>query len=272
LLVFGGIVSCCLEADGACGANIIACRFISIALAGVLWTVLYMKVVVKMRNEEVRHAEKKLDRKSEEMNAMLSQIKPHFLYNTLNTIQYLCRTDGELAADTISDFSDYLRTNLNFDSNRQIVPFNEELEHVNKYLRIEKLRFKHRLMVKYDIREEDFLVPTLSLQPIIENAVKHGISKRLNGGTITITTYMGDDDYVIEIKDNGVGFTEKERQEKEKNPKRKSLGLKNIQNRIENLLDGRLEIVSRKERGTTATIYLPIEKNLEEMDNENSLY
>lgn len=251
----------------------VLCGFSGATLAVVVWNIIYLKEIVKNRNEEVEHAEKNLDFKNEEMRVMLSQIKPHFIYNTLNTIQYLCRTDGELAADTISDFSDYLRTNLNFDSNRQIVPFSEELEHVNKYLKIEKLRFRHRLMVKYDVQEDDFCVPTLSLQPIIENAVKHGISKRLNGGTITISTFKDEDNYVIQIKDNGVGFTENERIEKEKNPKRKSLGLRNIENRIENLLDGKLKIVSQKERGTTATILLPIDKNIEEGEkNENSLY
>lgn len=254
------------------GVNYTVSAFGGMTAAFAIRICLYMYRIIKLHNDELKHEKKKLDFKSEEMNVMLSQIKPHFIYNTLNTIQYLCRTDGELAADTISDFSDYLRTNLNFDTNRQVVPFSEELEHVNKYLKIEKLRFRHRLMVKYDVTETDFCVPTLSLQPIIENSVKHGISKRLNGGTITISTYIEDDNYVVQIKDNGVGFTEKEREEKENDAKRKSLGLKNISNRIENLLDGRLEIVSRKERGTTARIILPIARNLEEMENESSVY
>ncbi len=271
LFMFGSVCGVTV-ADGNIGENAVLCSFLSTALACFLWYCLYLKVIVKVRNDEVKTAKQNLDFKSEEMSVMLSQIKPHFIYNTLNTIQYLCRTDGELAADTIADFSDYLRTNLNFDSNRQVVPFEEELEHINKYLKIEKLRFRHRLMVKYDIQETGFYVPTLSLQPIIENAVKHGISKRLNGGTIIISTFTDDENYIIQIKDNGVGFTEKEVEEKEKNTKRKSLGMKNIKNRIENLLDGRLEIESRKERGTTARIYLPIEKNLEGGKNENSLY
>ncbi len=271
VFMFGTSCGVTLLADSY-GGKVFLCSFFSTSLSCLLWFCLYLRIIVKVRNDEVKTAKKDIDFKSEEMSVMLSQIKPHFIYNTLNTIQFLCRTDGELAADTIADFSDYLRTNLNFDSTRQIVPFEEELEHINKYLKIEKLRFRHRLMVKYDIQETGFFVPTLSLQPIIENAVKHGISKRLNGGTIIISTYMDDDNYVIRIKDNGVGFTEEEVEEKQNNTKRKSLGMKNIKNRIETLLGGRLEIESRKERGTTAWIYLPIEKNMEGEKNENSLY
>lgn len=242
---------------------------VCIVLCSVIGYCLFLHSVIGNREVQLERAKMDLQLQEKEMSLMLSQIKPHFLYNTLNTIQYLCRTDPDLAAETIADFSDYLRVNMNALSNRKTILFSEELAHIKRYLKIEKLRFKHRLHVIYKVDDVDFYVPTLSVQPVVENAVKHGISQRLNGGTVTITAKQEEENFYIEVKDNGVGITPHKRAGHE------SMGLHNIRTRVKSLYGGWVTVESEKDRGTTVKIYLPIDTNHEitEADkDERSLY
>ena len=133
-------------------------------------------------------AEKDLKLREQRLSLMLSQIQPHFLYNTLNTITALCRVNPKLAEETTIKFSGYLRENMYSMGENYTNPFSKELDHTNIYLDIEKLRFGDRVKVEYDIKSDDFNMPTLTLQPIVENAVKHGICSKLEGGTIKIST------------------------------------------------------------------------------------
>lgn len=186
---------------------------------------------------------------------MLSQINPHFVYNTLSTIAAMCDSSPRQAKHLTIDFSKYLRKNIDSLNSEELIPFEKELEHVECYLKIEKARFREKLNVIYAVDCKDFFLPPLSVQPIVENAVKHGITKRAEGGTIKITTFIKDDKYVVEIIDDGVGF---DMATFEAN-KRGHVGLDNVRSRIRRICKGRVSVKSTKDVGTRVTIEIPCE-------------
>lgn len=183
---------------------------------------------------------------------MLSQIQPHFLYNSLSAIAYECR-DNKEAEETVNSFSRYLRANMDSLTEKNLIPFNRELEHVKNYLKIEKLRFGENLEVEYKIETEDFMLPPLTVQPIAENAVRHGLSKKRGVGTLLIATFEDESNYTIRIKDNGIGFDINGKASDE----RSHVGISNVRYRLETMCEGTLEIVSEIGTGTTATIKIP---------------
>lgn len=184
---------------------------------------------------------------------MLSQIQPHFIYNILSTISYLCKTDPDQAQELIVKFSQYLRSNIDFKSQDNLIPFSKELESVKNYIDIEKIRFGERIDVQYEIEATNFTVPMLTLQPIVENAVKHGIRQKKDGGSILISTFEDDLYYHLLVKDNGVGFD----LEEIKNDGKIHVGLKNVTERIEHISNGTVIIQSEKGRGTNILINIP---------------
>ena len=138
--------------------------------------------------ETLRYQQMQRELTESRVAIMVSQIQPHFLYNSLSSIAMMCTIDPETAQEATVTFADYLRGNMDSLKQKTPVPFSKELEHLKKYLYIEKLRFGKKLNIVYDIRTEDFVLPQLSIQPLAENAVKHGISKKRGGGTLTIST------------------------------------------------------------------------------------
>ena len=183
---------------------------------------------------------------------MMSQIQPHFLYNSLSSISELCETDPKKAQQMTDDFSEYLRYNLTALNSEKLVSFDKQLEQTEIYLKIEKTRFGDRVDAVYEIEARDFEVPTLTVQPLVENAVRHGICKRPGGGTVTIRSYETDTEYVIEIADNGVGFdTESITADCETH-----VGIGNVRARLTYFGDS-LEIKSEPGAGTTAAIRVP---------------
>lgn len=189
------------------------------------------------------------------IEVMLSKIKPHFIYNTLAAIKHLCKKDPQLAAETVDEFSRYLRGNLDSLTLKECIPFERELEHAQNYLAIERKRFGDRVRVEYEIEEEDFLIPALTLQPIVENAVKHGITKRSQGGMIRISTYREKDAFVILVEDNGVGF---DVHAEKKEDGRSHIGITNVKDRLETMRGGTLTVSSVPGEGTKVCIRLPI--------------
>lgn len=187
------------------------------------------------------------------ISLLLSQIAPHFVYNALTTIQRLCVKDPETAQQTIADFSAYLRGNLDALERKEPIPFIQELEHIKHYLNIEKKRFGDRVKVCYDIHDTNFVIPALTIQVLVENAVKHGICRKPDGGTVTITTERKQKTIYVIVTDDGVGF-KKEEMEKNGN---NHVGLKNAEARLANLCGGKLEINSEIGKGTMAVITLP---------------
>lgn len=186
-------------------------------------------------------------------NLMISQIQPHFIYNCLSSISYLCEVDGKRASEAINDFSKYLRMNFSTINIMKLVPFEKELEYIDAYLKLEKLRFGDKVNIKYELECRDFLIPCLSIQPLVENAVKHGITKKIKGGTITLKTYELGGNIIVIIKDDGVGYDINKKHEDE----RVHVGIVNTRNRIEKMCNGTFIIKSKENEGTTITISLP---------------
>ena len=190
----------------------------------------------------------------------LSQIKPHFIYNTLNAIQDI---DGmpEVAQNAIVDFSKYLRENLDFLTASNLIPFEKELEHVKKYVNLEKLRFGEKINIIFDINVSDFLIPSLSLQMIVENAIKHGITKKYEGGTVSIKTYEKDNKYFIIVEDDGIGF------DTNKVIGKNHLGFQNSNERLRHFVNGSLVIESEIGKGTKVTVVIPKVKEIKDESN-----
>ena len=192
----------------------------------------------------------------EQANAlMLSQINPHFTYNTLTTIAAMCDMSPKLAKSLTIDFSHYLRHNLDSVRGGDMIPFGKELEHVECYLKIEKARFREKLNVVYSIQSKDFLIPPLTVQPLVENAVKHGITQKINGGTLKISTYSTDKHHVIEIIDDGAGFDTET-----SDNSRRHVGLENVNSRVKRMCRGSVSIKSIVDVGTRVTIEIPRKK------------
>ena len=188
---------------------------------------------------------------------MLSQINPHFTYNTLSTIAAMCDVSPKLAKGLTIDFSRYLRQNLDTMTSEELIPFEKELEHVECYLKIEQARFREKLNVIYSIGCKEFDLPPLTVQPIVENAVKHGITKKAMGGTVKISTYATDKHYVIEIIDDGVGF---DAAAVAADKGSRHIGLENVEQRVNRLCRGSIGIKSTPDVGTRVTIEIPRKK------------
>lgn len=186
---------------------------------------------------------------------MLSQIQPHFLYNVLTSIYCLCDKDAQAAKQAISQFSKYLRGNLESIRRETPVSFADELTHVKSYLALEKMRFEDELDIVYDIQAQDFFLPALTVQPLVENAVKHGVGDTLNGGMVKISSKELDDCFEIEISDNGAGFDT----ESISNDNETHVGIDNVRSRLELMCNGSLEIESELGKGTTVTVKIPRE-------------
>ncbi|MGN0814915.1 MAG: sensor histidine kinase [Candidatus Coproplasma sp.] len=195
---------------------------------------------------------------SESRNTLaLSQIQPHFLYNALTSIYRLCDVKPEKAKEAISDFSSYLRGNLDSIKKSNPIPFSDELKHINAYLSLEKIRYDDLLEVVYDIKVCEFFIPPLTVQPLIENAVTHGVSDLPEGGYIKLATEEFPDRYEVRVIDNGVGFDT----ERVPDDGRSHVGITNVRSRLEILCKGTLEIISSPDCGTTAIIKIPKGEN-----------
>jgi len=190
------------------------------------------------------------------VDLMISQIQPHFVYNTLNSIQSLIEIDAAKASEMIYNFSKYLRTHVDTMEMEGLVSFEEELDSIKTYVEIELIRFR-KIRVVYDIREKDFFLPMLSIQPIVENAIRHGVSKKPSGGTVEIKSYQTELSYVIEIDDDGVGFAAKPHNFQDSNEEKYSIGVKNITYRLNKLINATVQCRSRIGDGTSVRIEIP---------------
>ena len=197
------------------------------------------------------------------MAASASQIRPHFLYNTLGVIQELCHEDPKKAECAMESLAELLKDCMQVWSADKLVPFAQELEHTKRYLEIESLRFGNQLSVVYDIAEDEFFLPPLTLQPIVENAVRYAVRGNEDGGTIWIRTGQKDGFYEVIVEDNGPGFDMNwmERDngsefsaDRMEGSDGMHLGIKNVRQRLQNLCDGELLIDSDGGKGTRVTI------------------
>ena len=200
-------------------------------------------------------AEEKEKNKEAQIKMMLSQIQPHFIFNSLSSISTLIEIDPKKAQAALDDFTEFLRCNISSLSDINLIPFEDELRHIEAYVKLEKMRFGERVNAVYDIQTTSFYVPPLSIQPIVENAIKHGILKKLQGGNVIIRTYEKDSFYVVEVEDSGVGFCVEDL-DLDNNM---HIGISNIKYRVENPCNGMLKIESETEKGTKVEIIFPKE-------------
>lgn len=199
--------------------------------------------------------EKELELTQSRISVMLSQIQPHFLYNSLVSISELCDIDPKEAKRLAIAFSRYLRRNMDSLEQTRPIPFEKEMEHVLTYLLFEKRRFEERLNLAYDIRVTDFFLPSLTIQPIVENAVRYGVTKKEDGGTVTIRTWETEGAFHVAVEDDGAGFDPSS----PKKDGRSHIGLENVRNRLQAMVGGSLAVQSESQRGTTVTISIPKE-------------
>ena len=182
---------------------------------------------------------------------MMSQIRSHFVFNILNAISGMCKYDPEKADETVVRFARYLRNNINIMEDDKMLPFTTELQHLEDYVVLEQVRFGDRLSFVTDFEVTDFMIPPLVLQPIVENAIKHGITKKEGGGTILLSTWEENGNIMIGVDDDGIGFDTSQPE------KPQSIGLKNIRFRLHHLVNGTLTLKSEPGKGTKVIIARP---------------
>lgn len=193
-----------------------------------------------------------------QFDIMLSQIKPHFLYNSLTVIRQLCDIDPAQAKRSLLDFSRFLRANMNSLNAKRPIPFARELEHARSYLNLEQQRFGDKLRVVYEIESDGFCLPTLTLQPLVENAVRHGIRRREEGGTVRIRSEERKDGFLVTVSDDGIGI------EAARLPERSGIGIENVRRRLELQCGGALR-VSSSAAGAQVCLWIP--RGAEELRN-----
>ena len=187
------------------------------------------------------------------ISTMMSQIRPHFIYNTLGSIEQLCKLDPPKAGELVHNFSKYLRGNFGELDNPKPILMSQEMAHVHHYVSIENVRFPD-MTFSFEMRSDDFHIPALTIQPIVENAIKHGLMKLPKGGTIRVVSYETDREYCISVEDDGVGFDTNALLDE-----RKHVGLRNIRERLKIMVNGTLEIESTIGVGTRVLVKIPKE-------------
>jgi len=188
------------------------------------------------------------------MESLMERFRPHFLFNTLGAIVSLMRTDLEGARKMTIKLAGLLRRSMS--DNDEFVPLRDELRFVRDYLDIESIRHGNRLKVQEMVDEDtlDLRVPRMILQPLVENAILHGIDPKLEGGTVTIRAKSSGDFLRIEVSDDGVGIED---------PPREGIGLGNLRARLETAYENNkafLEITGGPEKGASAVLWIPLEK------------
>lgn len=207
---------------------------------------LYQEQEVKMKNTMLQ-----LEKMEREI--MISQFQPRFVVNILTTLTYVLDSDSELAKNIAKRFTVFFRNNIELINSNKLIPFSVELENIENYIELEKIRFGDKLNVDFDkIEITDFEIPVLTLLPFVENAINHGISKKMGGGTLYIETKEKDGQIVLIIKDDGTGF--------DVESLTLNSGIMNNIRRYQLLTNNQIEIFSEPGLGTKITIYIsPVE-------------
>ena len=210
--------------------------------------IMFTQVVREQMERIVRQME---ENARQQADIMVLQMRPHFIYNTLSSVYYLCESDPKRAQRVLGDFTAYLRQNFSAVAKRGLIPFSEELEHTRAYLTVEKNRYETLLFVEYDTPHIAFYLPPLTLQPIVENAVKHGVDPELSPLHIRIRTRQAEGESVIIVEDTGQGFAPS------KDESGVHIGIDNVTGRLRFMCGGQLEITQSESGGTVVTIRIP---------------
>lgn len=219
-----------------------------IDISTVLSAISMFGLIISEQIEQNFRQQQEIARQRASVNVL--QMRPHFIYNTMMSIYYLIAQDTEKAQKITLDFSTYLRKNFTALATDGAVPFTEELEHTRAYLAVEQTRFEDNLFVDFDTPHTRFRIPPLTLQPIVENAVKHGLDPELSPLHITIKTRQTENGNEITVADTGPGFGGNDNNEPH-------IALANIRERLEMMCGGTLTITSSSTDGTTVKIFVP---------------
>ncbi|MDO4489701.1 MAG: histidine kinase [Lachnospiraceae bacterium] len=187
-----------------------------------------------------------------EVQLMISQIQPHFLYNTIAMIRGLCREEPERAADALGYFSAFLRGSLHMMQEKECISIQQELNLVEAYMTLEQMRFGERLEYIEDIEDVEFKIPALTIEPLLENAVHHGIEEKEEGGMVLLEVAEEEKQYIIRITDNGTGVDVNAPVDTKKH-----IGMANVKERLQKMCGGTLEFESVIGEGTAAIIRIP---------------
>lgn len=218
--------------------------------------VIYDLTEQQRKEKELRDLENEL--RMSRIRNFTSQMQPHFLYNALGSIQEIMLEDPEYASELIGDFTIHLRSCIRAMANDAPLPFDQELDNIRAYVNIEKMRFGKKLKIVYDIETDRFSILPLSIQPLVENAIRHGVYERgPRGGTVTIRTREGPDAFTVEVEDDGVGFDYPAFLAESASGKRDSTGLKNIIFRLDKVMRTQVEVSSVIGSGTRITVTIP---------------
>lgn len=224
-------------------------------------TFIFVVEIIEIRDKRAEslameeEMKKKLD--AANLHIMNDKMTPHFIYNTLLVIQELCYSDPKEAAKSIGIFSKYTRINLEGIGEKKLIPFTKELEYIQLYMSIQKLCYEEEIEFQTDLQVTRFGIPPFSIQPIVENAVIHGIRKCMGHGVIKLKTWKEDGYILIRIEDNGAGFHTNEVTHQGFSSNEA------VVYRIEKLLHGKLEVRSSIENGTIVTIQIPENQEIE---------
>jgi len=189
-----------------------------------------------------------------------AQIKPHFLFNTLNTISSLGEINPSRMTDLLIEFGNYLQKSFSSDNIKNLIPIEEEFDLVRSYLFIESERFGDRLEVSWDLDElKGILIPPLSVQTIVENALNHGILKKTEGGIVVISVKNHENYHVVSVEDNGVGMTASQIEEilLRTNKHQHGIGIANTNHRLQRIFGRGIQIESQLNHGTIVSFYIP---------------
>lgn len=219
-----------------------------ILFIGVVVSTLAMFVII-LYDQIDRYMRQQREIAHQRASIMVLEMRPHFIYNAMMSIYYLCAKDPKKAQQVTMDFTAYLRKNFTAIASEDTVPFSDELEHTRAYLAVEQVQFEDGLVVDYDTPHKEFRVPPLTLQPIVENAVKHGMDPEYAPLRISIRTRQTDSGSEIIVEDNGPGFAPADDQEPH-------IALANIQERLR-MQGGKLTIRPREGGGTVVTVTIP---------------
>ena len=212
---------------------------------GMLFYTIYRASLELERTEHMRE-----ELANQQISIALSQIQPHFLYNSLASIHTLIGSDPGRASEMVYNFSRYLRANLSNIGSSDLILFSDEMRNIKAYTSIEQVRFP-RITIRFELEAADFYVPVLTIQPLVENAIRHGISKKSGGGTLMVRSFEDAEAVYVEVKDDGVGFSQAGLKGQA------GVGLRNVSYRLKTLASASLDIQSSEGRGTRVLVTIP---------------
>lgn len=212
----------------------------------VLYFFFYSEVTVKLVESEKLVAEMRTA-------LILKRMTPHFIFNSLANIESLCKIDSQKAANFIQNFSKFLHNSFKEFDNKSPILISLEIENTKNYINIEKIRFPDIEFI-FNVTSDNFFIPSLTLQELIENSIKHGFAKKNAGCVIKISTFETEDYYCVEVMDNGIGFDTLTMCNAHKFG-----GLNIIDHRLKIMCNGEMKITSKKNIGTEIILYIPKE-------------